>query len=314
MPVFYYSSATTLASDLVEETRAYLYGGQEEEMNELTGDIDNVQTSWPLVFAVGSMSQRGCIISIDLEDIRVWQTDGSNTITQCMRGVNGTAAATHTLGTPIFVRTKFSYFRIMQKLNEEMLSLSAPANGMFAEAHVDVTYNAAIQGYDLTDINTATAVTDIIRVLEARYKVPGPSRNWPQIRRFSLQRDMDTTVFPSGLVFDVYQRGWPGLPIHIRYASPYGQMTALTDNVSAKTGLQPTAFDIVPMGAAVRLVYGREIKRNFTEAGLEPRRMEEVPPGAVLRSPGGLALLRAQRIKEEAGNLQQRWPWYSEAV
>jgi hypothetical protein len=298
----------TTAADLVVETMDYLNAGQEGEMNQLSGPIGTTDTAFNVSYPMGSMLQLGCVISIDLEDIRVWAATGS-TVTACERAINGTSPATHAQGADIYVRPKFNAFRVLRAVNEELKSLSAASNGMFQVLTVDVTYNAAVQGYDLAGVQP-----NIIRVLEARYRVPGPSRNWPQIRRYSLQRNMDTTVWPSGLVFDTYQRAWPGLAVHIRYAAPYGQLVNLTDDVTAVAGLQPTALDIPPMGAAIRLVYGREIKRNFTEAGVEPRRFEEVPPGAVLRSPAGLAMLRTQRIREESAVLWNQYPPLSEAV
>jgi len=183
--------------------------------------------------------------------------------------------------------------------------LSSIDNGMFQVVSVDLTYNPAVQGYDIT------GATSVIRVLEARYKVPGPSKNYPLIGEYVLQRNMPTTDFASGFVFDTYQRAFPGLPIHLRYAAPYGQLVNLTDDVNGVAGLQVTAMDIPPLGAAIRLIAPREIKRNFTEAGVEPRRAEEVPPGSVLKSMLGLQQLRANRIKAEAMNLWTNFPRYA---
>lgn len=289
------------ASDLVEETRRHLLSGQEEQVNLLNNDLDASTTNFTVLLPLASITQ-GAIVAIDLEEIRVFTTDSNQGVTRCQRGVNGTTAAAHTAGALITVRPKFSNFRILNAINEELADLSSPSNGMFQVMSVDLTYNAAVMGYDIT------GATDVIRILEARYRVPGPSNNWPLIREYSVQRNMPTTTWPSGFVFDTYQRAYPGLPIHLQYASSYGQFAAMSDDIAAVAGLQLSARDIPPMGAAVRLTIPREIKRNFTEAGVEPRRADEVPSGAVLRSMLGLQQLRQTRIKAEAEALNQRYP------
>ena len=76
------------------------------------------------------------------------------------------------------------------------------------------------------------------------------------------------------------------------------------------TGLQASAYDLPPLGAAIRLMSGREIKRNFTETQGDSRRATEVPAGAVQQSSTGLKLLRAQRIVAECARLNSLYPIY----
>lgn len=289
------------ANDLIEETRRHLFSGQEEQVNILAADLDATTTNFTTVLQLKSITE-GAIISIGLEEIRVFTTDGQNTVTLCQRGVNGSFAAAHTTGALVTVRPKFSQFRIFNAINEELADLSSPSNGMYQVVTADITYNAAIQGYDIP------GATDVIRVLEARFTVPGPSRNYPEITRYSLQRNMNTVTFPSGFVFDVYQRGFPGLPIRLRYASSYSPFLTLADDVTQVAGLQQSARDIPPLGAAIRLVLPREVKRNFTEAGVEPRRADEVPAMSVMRSVAGLQALRIARIRAEVAALNARYP------
>ena len=273
------------------------------EANNLAGSIAPTDQTLTFTYPIGSIA-RGAILAIDLEEIRVWAVNNTQQVTACSRGVNGTVAASHAANTYVPVRPKFSPFRIFRAMNEELSDLSSPGNGLYQVASVDITYNAAVQGYDIT------GATNVIRILEARYKVPGPSLNYPMISagNYSLQRQMPTTDFPSGFVFDLYQRAFPGLPIHLRYAAPFNQLVNLTDDVTAVSGLPLTARDILPLGAAIRLILPRELKRNFTEAGVEPRRAEEVPPRAVMQSAMGLQQLRAQRIRSEVMALNSQFP------
>jgi hypothetical protein len=119
---------------------------------------------------------------------------------------------------------------------------------------------------------------------------------------------MPLTAFASGNMLQLYEPAAPGRAIRVKYRAPFGQLVNLTDNVGTVTGLPDSAMDIPPMGAAMRLVAPREIKRNFTESQGEPRRSEEVPPGAVAGSWRGLAGMRAQRILSEAMRLAAMYP------
>ena len=51
-------------------------------------------------------------------------------------------------------------------------TLSSPSNGLYRVATVDLTYNAAVEGYDLT------GVTDVLAVLDARYQAVGSEQDW----------------------------------------------------------------------------------------------------------------------------------------
>lgn len=293
----------TTAADLIEETKAIIYSGQEPEANRLASSVNTGDTSMTFSFSLGSIS-RGAIISIGLEDIRVWSTSGTTTADIVERGVNGTSAASHNAGDYVGVRPKFSDFRILRALNQDLADLSSPVNGLFRVGTVDLTYNPAVQGYDLD------GVTRLIDVLELRWKQAGPSKKWPVIRNYSIGRDMDTDEFASTLALMIDEPAYPGFPIHVRYSTDFTAMTALTDDVTTDAGLPVSAVDLPPIGAAIRLVAGREIGRNFIEAQTEPKRAEDVPPGAILQSTRELHLLRLTRIQAEAARLQKDWPKY----
>lgn len=187
---------TTTAQALVDETRRILYSGQTQEANRLSGAITNSATSLVLKYAPGTAQLRGAILAVDLEEIRVWEFSG-NTITVCERGVNGTTAAAHSDLAYVEVQPKFSQFRVLNAINEDLDDLSSPANGLFQITTVDLTYNPAVLGYDLT---SATNVTDIQFV---KYKTPGPSKYWPEIHSWRLDRNMASSEFASTFALQI---------------------------------------------------------------------------------------------------------------
>lgn len=292
----------TTANDLIEWTSAHLMSGQESEANRLSGAITSSATAIAFKYALGSIA-RGAVIAVGLEEIRIWETSGTSA-TVVERGVNGTTGAAHSDLDYVAVRPKFSPFRILRAVNEDLADLSSPIHGLFQVGTLDVTYNPAVQGYDMTSI------TNVINILELRWKMPGPSKNWPLITQYNLVRNFSTSEFASGMALFLYESAYPGLAIRVRYSSDFSPLTALTDDVQTVTGLPSTANDLPPMGAAIRLVAPREIKRNFTEAQYDPKRSEEVPPGAVGQSINDLVALRKQRIDSESARLLSDWKIY----
>lgn len=291
----------TTTSDLIQATRQHLFSGQPEQLNRLASGIDADDASLTALYSLGGI-QAGAIIEIDLEQIFVFSVSSTTkTINDCIRGFNGTTAATHSANAQITVNPKFPNARILQAINDDLSDLSSPVNGLYQIKTVDITYNPVTYGYNLT------SVTDIISIAEVRFRTPGPQKTWPQINSYALLRNMPTTGqyadFASGNAIVVYESAQPGYPIRVRYRAPYASLTSLTNNVLTISGLQATAHDIPPLGAAVRLVAGREVKRNFDEAQGEPRRADEVPPQASLQSTKELIRLRQQRIMAEAARL-----------
>lgn len=291
---------TTLASDLVEHTRSLLLSGRRDEMNRLTTTVNSAATSVVVDFALGSIVA-GAVISIDLELMYVWSSTGSTATVQ--RAYLGSVAAAHTSGAVIHVNPTHSGFTILRALNAELTSYSAPQWGMFQMKTVDLTYNSNTIGYDLT------SVTDLIDVYELRWR-GYTTGEWPLIRRWSTSRDMPTTEFASGLSLQLDEGAGPGRTIRVRYKAPYASLSLsdITVDVQTTTGLQASANDIPPYGAAARLVAAREVKRAQTDAQPESRVAADVPPGINRAAAGALLAIRDPRLREEAARLRQLYP------
>jgi hypothetical protein len=298
---------TTLASDLVNETHRHLFTGQPEILNRLASGVAAGDTTLPFTYDLRGI-QVGAVIAVDLEEIFVFAADSSaKTVTDCIRGYNGSIPASHSATTPVVVAPKFSSFRVLEAINHDLRDLSSPVNSLYQIKTLDITFNPTRFGYDLA------GVTSILSVAEVRYRTPGPERTWPRITAWTMERNMPATGtygdFPSGFALIVHEAAFPGYPIRVRYKAPFDLLAGLTDNVGAVSGLPDTAADIPPLGAAVRLALGREIRRNFDEAQGEPRRAEEVPPQAAMNATRGLQLFRQQRIQAEAARLNRHYSY-----
>lgn len=292
----------TTLSDLIAETRTYLYSNQQSQANRLLGSITSGQTSIPMHYAPGTLTQRGAIFAIDLEHIRVWETSG-NTATVVERGVDGTTPASHADATYIEVMPKFSPFMIMRAINEDLDDLGSPWTGIFAMVDLELTFNPAVSGYDMTGVTPS----QVLGIQEIRYKVPGPTKHLPAIRKFETSRSVPTSDYPSGMALLLKESAYPGLPLHVRYRSRFTHFANLTDDCQTVANLPPEANGLPALGAAIALMAGREIKRNFTESTTDPLQLELVLAGNVMNSYKGLMLQRAARIQSVAAGLLRQY-------
>lgn len=285
-------------ADLIERTRRHLYTETRDQRNRLTGALTSNATTLAVDFDLNGI-QPGAILAIDLEELYVWSVTASNI--EVARGHNGSTAATHAAGSMIYVNPKHSTFAISAALNDDIIDLSSPANGLYRVARTAITYDAAIGGYDL-------GVTDFIDLIEVAFDINDASRQWPTIPRadWRIKRNMPTATFASGTMLSLNTYAEPGRPLNIVYKAPFVTLSALADDVD-DTGLPSTALDLPPLGAAINLTVGAEVARNFLSQG-ETRRSQEVPPGARLGEMRGLAAQRATRISAESARLYAQYP------
>lgn len=290
----------TTVNDLVEATRSHLHGGARPQINVLNGSLDASTTSVVLADAMGSIVA-GAILSIDFETMFV-RSVSSQTAT-VIRAFAGSTAATHANSSLVYVNPPYTGSSIHKALSDDLLDLSSPEAGLFKVVSVDITFNSAQQGYNLT------SATDVIDVLDVRYGVSGSSRNWPSINKWRLARDMNTSEFASGFALFIDEPVEAGRTMRVRYKAKFSALsTTGSSDVEATTGLHAEAHDIPPLGAAARLLAGRPVRRSDPGTNTDPRRGDEVSTSDTLNSPSALRSLRRDRINAEASRLRGRYP------
>ena len=290
---------TTLV-DLVHETKRHLQSMQREPMNKLNTAIDADDETVTFLYDA-SQVQTGSYLQIGLELLYVWAVDQSAKTAVVGRGQLGSTASAHSEGDVVTVNPKFPDYAIVKEINNDLRDLSTPANGLYRVRTVELTASATSPGYDLT------GATDVLEVLSVTTRHPGAPRSWSPVTNYELNRNAHSD-FASGYSFHLADGAHPGQPVRVTYKASFDPLTALTDDVETVSGLPATMHDLPPMGAAVRLVAPREIRRNFIDGQGDSRRAEEVPPGATAASMRALAALRQQRIDAEHGRLAQAYP------
>lgn len=292
----------TTVADWVEQVKDYVLGGHREEIDILAANITATSaTTLTTTDAVDGI-QQGAEIEIDLE--RMYVRSVSGTTVTVRRGYRGSTAATHTSGVDIIVKPKVARAAVVRELNNELASLSSPANGLFKVASVDLTWSGSTVGYDLT------SVADIEDVLEVRWQEYGSWNDWPVVppAEWELARNMATSEFASGNALLFRSGIAPGRSVRVRYKAPFTPVAALTDNVETVSGLPATAVDIPVLGAAAALKGWGESRRTLMAAQSDPRSDEDLPAGAQVRSGAWFLQRRQTRIAEEAARLSRDFP------
>lgn len=289
---------TTLAQ-LVEQTKRHLYSAEiRDARDKLNGAIDADDTDITSTNSDPAI-QRGAVLAIDLEELYVEAISGS-TVTVA-RAEGGSTAAAHASGTPIIINPKYSAWAIFQAINDELAGL--PGLGIYRVRTVDLTYAPGTDAYNLT------SVTDIDDILDVEFDANDGTGRWATLprRQWLLRRDLPTSDFASGVALTVNGYVESGQTLRAAYRSGFTALTALANDVEADSGLQASAHDILPLGAAIRLTAGAEVARNFLDQ-YETRRADEVPPGARSAQARGLTARYLQRIADEKARLYAKRP------
>ena len=316
--------------ELIEKVYRRLLSGQREQTVQITGGtysftpygattpsvgIDKDVTNFNVVGVQTGTLAIGAQIACGMEVMLVTEFSGTTGTANIsvIRGYSGSDAEPHANGDLIFVNPKFTRYDIGVAINDDLMDLSSPTNGLFQVNTAKITYNPVYQGYDL---GSAGVPKDFIDILDIRYRVAIPTHNFPPIKQWKVVRGIgdgisgsanQDSIFPSGFGVILYERGWPGLPLYVTYSAPFNTLVHLTDDVVSDSGLASTATDLPALGAEIDLTIPREIKRNFTEGQPDPRKSGEVPSGAISNSVQALILRREKRIASEADRLQRQY-------
>ena len=287
----------TTAGNLVDRTAQNLLAGVVEERNKIASSLDASTTSVPIEYSLGSLREQ-TVFQVDSELMYIWEVNTASKTLTVERGFGGTTAATHADGAIVVVSPKFPRWQILQALNDELADLSSPMNGLFQMKTVDISYNGSDRQINLTGI------TSMIDVYDVRWRYL--SDDYPVVRRYRLMRDMPTTDFASGYVLTLDEPVMSST-IRVIYKDKYTPFSTEASTL-ASTGASTELADLLVLGAQIRLLASREVKRNFIESQGDTRRADEVPAGAMNASVTNLLRLRRDRIQAEAARLNRQYP------
>ena len=297
----------TTAQAWIDETRDLLLSGYVEELLVLGASVGISDTQLTITDAADSGIVPGVIIEIDSEAMYVQKVSGTVDV---IRGYGASEPAAHDNLSIVRVSPKFPTYRILEALNNDLRDLSAPDNGVFQIKTFTTTYNANKQGYDLTEDGVSLTNEAVQSIYAVSYSDPVTvEAREPEIRKWGLKRDRITTSFTSGMALVLYEAAFPGKKVNVSYKSPLTLISGVASSFNkSSTGLQSTAYDLPPLGAALALMAAAPIRREFIDAQGSSRRAEEVPPGAISGSIRDLRFRRETRVAAEAARLATMYP------
>jgi hypothetical protein len=290
----------TTTAVVIDRTLRQLLSGTVEARNKLTTTLTSSGTSVVVDYPLEGL-RSGQVCEIDSELMYIWATDVATKTLTVQRGFNNTTAAAHTAGAVITINPRFPRAQILEAVNDELSDLSSPMHGLFQVKTLNIDYNGSDAMIDLTNV---TSIIDLLTV-SVRYMTD----DYPIARKIRLIRDLPTDDFPSGFALRFDQAVFPGR-LRVVYKAAYTASSTEATDINSGCGVQETVTDIVALGAQIRLMSPREVKRNFTESQGDTRRAEEVSMGAVANSITSLIRLRRDRIQAEAARLARAYPTF----
>lgn len=243
----------------------------------------------------------GTTVEFGTEMMYIFSVTGAGVAT-VQRGFRGSSPTNHSAGALGTIAPKFPTYRIFTALNDELQMLSSAQAGLFQMKSVELTFGSHQDGYDLT------GVTDqILDIYQVTYDESGTEAAEPRLVNWRLRRDRNTSNFASGYALIVYDEAEAGRTMRVLYKTGFSALSSVSSALSS-TGLHVEAHDLVPLGAALRLMTTRPIRREFLdEHGFSANR-DEVPAGAMSASMRDLRDYYTMRVNAEATRLAQRYP------
>ncbi len=213
------------------------------------------------------------------------------------RGFRSTTAAAHAAGVRVVSSPMFPRFLVKQSINDAILGVFPD---LYGTAATEFDFSAAVTTYGLP-----VGADDVFHIA---WQQIGPSQEWAPIRRYRVDKNADTTLFPSGVTVSIYDMIVPGRKVRVSYTKQPTALTNNNDNFSTVTGLPSSCEDVIRLGAAYRLV-------PYFDAAHLAGMSAEADFSANMRPVGGAAqmgkyLLQLYQIRlaEESRKLQNIFP------
>lgn len=301
----------TTVQDLVDETRRHLHGGMQDRLNVLSGAVTSTTGSTVSleddIKGVGA----GSILEVGLEQMYVRTANGSNNSAVVIRGHDRSVASTHAAGDIVRVNPSYSTFDIFLAVVDEIASLQG--SGLYQFDTQEFSYQSSDKVYDLT---LDTSQRTPLFVHGAAYERSQRYASWAPTR-VELLKDLDEGDFPStyGLKLvgtprarTLYGHVTGGTLVRATVAFSLGTPSALDDDI-ADFGVTDVIKPIIPVGAAWRMLLGKEARRVNPDHSHGSRRAEEVQPGSISFLGRALQGMRGDLIENAVEQQVKRYPY-----
>jgi hypothetical protein len=284
--------------DLVADARRLAYGSMTEQINLIDGTVAAGATTIPLQLDISGITP-GMVMSSGLN---VWYVTGSSPGERevyVVPGYDNAPQESASNNDIVILKPKVTDWYLFNMVNDEIVRLSSPTNGLYRIATWVANVSPTYQTYEVP--TEALSMTNLARV---RYRWPGTPDVWSDIRPSSYRWIVSETDSKVQLLVNVPS----GTEIEFTYKAPFTKATSLADDPIEDCGLADTMTDIPPLGAASALMRSTDGRRNQITTQGDSRRAGEVQSSANLSTASLLDRDYKSRVQEEYARLIQRLP------
>ena len=289
-----YSTTDTLGS-LIDETVMSLqgFGVVSDQVCSLVGNVSDSATS--LTLDSGEVLSRG-IIEVDQELMFVTQcVNGVATVPSWGRGWKGTAKASHTDGSAVYISPTFPRSIVSRQVNN---TIKAVYPNLFAVKSFDFQMSALLWQYEMP--------ADMDRLISVEWKY-NDIMGWNPLRSWELVHSANVTDFASGKFLCLNEFLPPAVSIHVTYAGLPTALANETDPLSA-TGLPASCRDVIVYGAAASLLPWLDSGRAPVDTVSSDAQDTQKPIGAASSVAAQLRQLYNTRLQQERTALLAKFP------
>lgn len=253
---------------------------------DLTGRVDDLSVVSTGIIEVGE--ELMWVRSVD-------SASGSFSLLPKGRGWEGTSASSHSAGDTVTIKPAFPRQRVKNAINDAIMALWPTLYGV---GTTEFTYDDPIRiGYELP--------AEAESILDVRYK--DYLGNWQRCRQWEVERESNTTDFPSGVLIRLTREVPIGQTVRVVYGKAPTVLSSETDSFS-DTGFEDRIADLVILGVMARLLPMLDVHRlQVTHVAADE--LDQPRPLGSAKALGDSFLKQYNdRLKQERALLQQRYP------
>jgi hypothetical protein len=288
--------------DMVDEVRANLQGyTMRQDRITYLANAGGISTTSNSISIGSSNNLAKGVIEIDDELIWIDSFDKISSVLNVIpgfgRGFQGTNPAPHAQYAQVTLSPTFPRVTIKQAINDTINSVFPK---LWAINTTTFSYNSAKISYALPD--------DCQDVLSVSWETTGSTREWLPVRKWRMDGMANAASFGSTSTISIYDDVQAGRTIQVWYTTEPNTLESNTEDFADVTGLPESCRDVITLGASHKLLSYVDAGRiNLTSAESDAAD-SKLPSQAGTNSAKYILALYQQRLNEEAGKLQGKYP------
>lgn len=289
----------TTMKDLVADTRRLAYGSLADQINLIAAPAAGGARTITMQYDISGISY-GMILSSGLNVWFVTNVDPTTNSVMVIPGYDNAPQDAVAADDFVFIKPRVTDWFVFNAVNDEIVKLSSPENGLYKIGSWAVEVDATYQTYEIPQ-----AVDDsLIGLLRVRYRMPGTTDVWVDIPSKSYRVQVN-----EGTSYIRILRNVPsGTDVEFLYKGTFTKATSLADDPVADCGLTESMLDIPPLGALSSLLMTTDSRRNQVQQQGDARRAGEVGSSANLATMQSVDREYRSRVAQEYTRLVQRNP------